>query len=98
YWDIIRTEQSVLEMAETENLAKGLAKGLEKGRAEGLAKGIEKGRAEGRVEGLAEGIEKGKRETVITGYKNGFSIEQIQAFSNLDREQIEEILNSINED
>jgi predicted transposase/invertase (TIGR01784 family) len=31
---------------------------------------------------------------VINGYKNGFSIEQIQLYSNLSRKQIEEILNS----
>ncbi|MDR2027721.1 MAG: Rpn family recombination-promoting nuclease/putative transposase [Prevotellaceae bacterium] len=62
-------------------------------RSEGLAEGMEKG--------LAEGMEKGKdeklKEVVINGYKNGFSIEQIQVYSNLSREQIEKILNSSKE-
>ncbi|MDR2027447.1 MAG: hypothetical protein LBQ01_07810, partial [Prevotellaceae bacterium] len=35
-------------------------------------------------------------ETVIAGYQNGFSIEQIQVYSKLDRKQIEEILKSNN--
>jgi predicted transposase/invertase (TIGR01784 family) len=51
---------------------------------------------DGIAEGLEKGLEKGKAETiremVIAANKNGFSIEQMQTFFNLDRVQIEEIL------
>jgi predicted transposase/invertase (TIGR01784 family) len=69
YWDIIRTEKSVMKVE----------------------------RMEGEEAGIVKGREGKEREMIITGYKNGFSIEQIQAFSNLDRKRIEEILNSSNE-
>jgi predicted transposase YdaD len=66
-----------------------------------LAEGIEKGKAEGKMEGRAEGKAEGAQqklsELVVTGNKNGLSIEQIQAYFNLDRKQIEEILTLSNE-
>jgi predicted transposase YdaD len=65
-----------------------LAEGIEKGKAEGKMEG----RAEGKAEGKAEGAQQKLRELVITGNKNGLSIEQLQAYFNLDRKQIEEIL------
>jgi predicted transposase/invertase (TIGR01784 family) len=59
------------------------------------------GKTEGIIEGIEKGIEKGEqkklKEMVITGHRNGLSIDQIQSFSNLDKKQIEEILNSISE-
>jgi predicted transposase YdaD len=39
----------------------------------------------GKTEGKAEGAQQKLRELVITGNKNGLSIEQIQAYFNLDR-------------
>jgi predicted transposase YdaD len=62
-----------------------------------LAEGEAKGEARGEARGEAKGERKKLIEMVIAGNKNGLSIEQIQAYSNLDRRQIEEILNSNNE-
>jgi predicted transposase/invertase (TIGR01784 family) len=76
YWDYIRTEKGLAYQARVEGLTEGRAEG----RAEGLAKGEEKGR------------EKELERTVCTAYQNKFSIEQIQAFSNLSKDRIHEIL------
>ena len=76
YWDYIRTEKGITDHAE----AKGETRGKAIGRAEGL------------IEGEARGLAKGLEKTVITAYQNKFSIEQIQAFSNLNEEAILEIL------
>ena len=80
YWDIIRTEGGIIATS----------------RAEGRAEGEAKGRAEGKAEGRAEGEAKGRAES-LTGIvrncgRNGFSMEQIQAITGLDREKIAEIL------
>jgi predicted transposase/invertase (TIGR01784 family) len=87
-----------IKKGRAEGLAEGLKKGIEKGKAEGLEKGIEKGKAEGLTEGLEKGIEKGKTEElkniVINSNHHGFSIEQIQAITNLSKERIAEILNA----
>ncbi|MDR2026855.1 MAG: Rpn family recombination-promoting nuclease/putative transposase [Prevotellaceae bacterium] len=45
-----------------------------------------------REEGREEGKDEKLKELVINGYKNGLSIEQIQVYSNLSREQIEKII------
>jgi predicted transposase/invertase (TIGR01784 family) len=79
YWDSIRTLNSW-----SESVSVAETKGLEKGR--------EKGREEGREEGLAEGLEKGMEKIVLTAYQNKFSVEQIRAFSNLNQDNILEIL------
>jgi predicted transposase/invertase (TIGR01784 family) len=50
------------------------------------------GELKGKVEGLIEGEARGLERTVITACQNKFSIEQIQAFSNLNEEAILEIL------
>jgi predicted transposase/invertase (TIGR01784 family) len=76
YWDIVSTEKAMLSTS----YAKGEAFGVEKGRAEGLAEGIAKGRAEE------------LKNMVISGARNGFTIAQIQAITNLPEEKIEEIL------
>jgi predicted transposase/invertase (TIGR01784 family) len=59
---------------------------------EAETKGLEKGRAEGE----AIGLEKGERQTleriVVDGKQNGLSLEQIQLFTKLSKEQIIEIL------
>lgn len=71
----------------------GVIEGEEKGREEGLERGIEKGREEGLAEGIEKGIEKGVEQTVLTGHRNGFTVEQITAFSGLSREKVIEIIN-----
>ncbi|MDR1259410.1 MAG: Rpn family recombination-promoting nuclease/putative transposase [Tannerellaceae bacterium] len=84
YWDIIRTENSLIAASRAE----GMAEGLTEGRAEGLAEG----RAEGLAEGEAKGIAKGIAEIVINCKRNGFSIEQIKTITGLSEERILEIL------
>jgi predicted transposase/invertase (TIGR01784 family) len=60
-------------------------KGLnDQARAEGMAKGHTEGLAKGRAEEL--------KRIVLTAYQNNLSIEQIQAFSGLSKDDIHEIL------
>jgi predicted transposase/invertase (TIGR01784 family) len=54
------------------------------------------GLTQGRAEGIAEGRKKELERTVLTAYQNKLSIEQIQTFSNLSREEIHEILKQNN--
>jgi flagellar biosynthesis/type III secretory pathway protein FliH len=54
--------------------------------------GIIEGRAEGIAEGRAEGELISLEKTVLNGKRNGFSLEQIQLFTNLSMEKILEIL------
>jgi predicted transposase/invertase (TIGR01784 family) len=84
YWDYVRTERGIKELAWTEGLAEGKAKGLAEGKAEGKAAG----KAAGKIEGKIEELER----TVLTAYQNKLSIEQIQLFSNLDKDAILKIL------
>jgi predicted transposase/invertase (TIGR01784 family) len=80
--------RNVLDTSKADGRAEGLTEGLEKGEAIGLEKG--------KAEGLTEGLEKGKaielEKVVVNSRLNGFSIEQIQAISNLSPMQIREIL------
>ena len=59
FWDIIRTERTLVESALRKGMARGMEQGLAKGMEQGLAKGLAKGRAEGMEQGLAEGMEQG---------------------------------------
>jgi predicted transposase/invertase (TIGR01784 family) len=54
--------------------------------------GLIEGHEIGKQEGLIEGIEKGIEQIVLTGNRNGFTVEQIMAFSGLSREKILEII------
>ncbi|MDR3181072.1 MAG: Rpn family recombination-promoting nuclease/putative transposase [Prevotellaceae bacterium] len=82
YWDSIRTER----MYYLDALYEGRAKGREEGREEGREKGKEEGRKEGRAETI--------REMVLNAKRNGLSIAQMQAYFNLDKETISQILNT----
>jgi predicted transposase/invertase (TIGR01784 family) len=84
YWDYIRTEKGLANQARVEGLAKGRVEGRIEGRIEGKAEGL--------TEGLAKGREKELERTVLTAHQNKFSIDQIQAFSNLSKDEIHEIL------
>jgi predicted transposase/invertase (TIGR01784 family) len=84
YWDMIRTEKTLMGSARREALAKGRAEGL----AEGRAEGIKKGRAEGKAEGEAQKNE----QVAINAFKRGISIPDIADITNLLPEQIHEIL------
>lgn len=59
-----------------------------------LDAGLKKGRTEGRTEGRAEGRAEELRNIVINSKRNGFSLEQIQTITNLNKEQVAEILNA----
>jgi predicted transposase/invertase (TIGR01784 family) len=63
---------------------------------EGKVEGLAEGEVIGRKKGEAIGREKGRKEsetaTVLNAYQNNFSIEQIQTITNLDKEEILNIL------
>ncbi|MDR2467312.1 MAG: Rpn family recombination-promoting nuclease/putative transposase [Prevotellaceae bacterium] len=73
-----------------------LRSGIIEGRMEGIEIGrkIKKEREKGRMEGIEKGIEKGIAQAVLAGHRNGFTVEQIMAFSGLSRERVLEIINS----
>jgi predicted transposase/invertase (TIGR01784 family) len=56
YWDSILTEKGLIETAETEGWAKGMAEGRAKGIAEGMAEGKAKGMAEIAVKCARKGM------------------------------------------
>lgn len=84
YWDYVRTEKGIKDLAWME----GEAEGRIEGRAEGRIEGMAEGRVEGRIEGKAEELER----IVLNAYQNKFTVEQIRAFSSLSEEDIREIL------
>jgi predicted transposase/invertase (TIGR01784 family) len=88
YWDIISTEKGLISRSTTEGIEKGRAEG----RAEGEAIGIQKGEAIGMQKGEEETI----RKMVQNALRNGFSVEQIQAITNLSEEKIREIVIGLN--
>jgi len=61
-----------------------------------LLKGKTEGKAEGREEGRAEGKTHTLQQVVIDAKQSGFSLEQIQLFTKLSTEQIQEILKQNN--
>jgi predicted transposase/invertase (TIGR01784 family) len=76
YWDIIRTEKTLIEAS------------IKKGRAEGEAIGLEKGEAIGLEKGRAEELEK----IVINSHRTGMAIDTVATITGLTAEQITEIL------
>ncbi|MDR2763927.1 MAG: Rpn family recombination-promoting nuclease/putative transposase [Tannerella sp.] len=94
YLDAVLISRTFVADAIAEGEEKGIMKGMEIGKAKGVEIGEEKGLVKGIEIGRAEGKAEGKRELVITGHQNGLSIEQLQTFFHLGREQIEEILHS----
>ncbi|MDR3133540.1 MAG: Rpn family recombination-promoting nuclease/putative transposase [Prevotellaceae bacterium] len=79
YWDSVRTQRTFYLDA----LDEGEAIGIEKGRAEG--------RAEGEAIGMQKGEEEATRKVALNALRNGFSVAQIQALTNLPEEKIREI-------
>ncbi|MDR0737843.1 MAG: hypothetical protein LBF39_02090 [Prevotellaceae bacterium] len=61
--------------------------------------GREEGKAEGEAIGLQKGIEKGKAEAVkkmaLTAHRNGYSVAQIQAITNLSEEEVNAIISLV---
>ena len=73
-----------LECAE----AKGIERGLERGRIEGIEQGLERGRAEGIEQGRAEGIEQGLERGLERGKVEGREEGKIFAFLDMVRQDI----------
>jgi predicted transposase/invertase (TIGR01784 family) len=63
--------------------------------AKGKAEGLLEGKAEGLVEGEAKGREEKLIEIVINSSRLGLSLEQTQAIAGVNKEKVEEILNSV---
>jgi predicted transposase/invertase (TIGR01784 family) len=61
-------------------------------RANILAFAKAEGIAEGEAKGRAEGEAKGKAEVIVMGWKNGFTIEQLQALTGWEKDRINEVL------
>ncbi len=84
-----------------EGIAKGMEKGILKGRVEGLEQGMEKGILKGRVEGLEQGMEKGIlkgrqegiRETARSMFLEGLSTEAVQRITGLSDEEMRTVRN-----
>ncbi len=97
-----------LEEGKKKGLEEGKKKGLEEGKKKGLEEGKKKGLEEGIKQGIAEGqkkgIEEGKKKGIEEGEKNkaieiakkmkqqGMSIETIQEITNLDFEEIKNVI------
>jgi predicted transposase/invertase (TIGR01784 family) len=79
YWDIIRTEKTLLTDAKDEGLF------------EGEKIGIEKGRAEGKAEGRAEGIQIGLYKTGLKMLRKKMSFDQISDLTGLSASEIEKL-------
>ena len=73
-----------LECAE----AKGIERGLERGRIEGIEQGLERGRAEGIEQGRAEGIEQGLERGLERGKVEGREEGKIFAFLDMVRQHL----------
>ena len=71
YWDIIRTERTLMEDA------------LREGRAEGHAEGHAEGRTEGRAEGLVAGETQNQIKVVLNCHRAGYPIEAIATITGL---------------
>ena len=82
FWDVIRTENGLIESS----LREGMEKGWKKGRKEGIE--------EGRKEGIEEGMEKANQIIVASCRKKGFSIAQIMDITGLSEEQINKLSDS----
>lgn len=67
--DMVTKEENATILASA--ILKGVAKGIEKGRAEGHAKGLAEGRAEGHSQGLAEGRAEGHSQGLAEGRAEG---------------------------
>jgi predicted transposase/invertase (TIGR01784 family) len=84
---VYRDLKNVIDTAAMEAKAEGREEGLQEGFEMGMEKGVEKGIEKGIEKGRAEGV----RELVKNAKQAGISLEQIQIFSGLSKEEIEKI-------
>ncbi|MCK8824318.1 Rpn family recombination-promoting nuclease/putative transposase [Fuchsiella alkaliacetigena] len=82
-------------MDKREELRTAKEKAKKEGIKEGREEGRKKGRAEGRKEGIEKGMEQGERRKAVKiareMLKDGESIEKIAKYTNLSREEVEEL-------
>lgn len=71
FWDVIRTQNMILDEASQASLRKGIEEGLQKGLIKGIQKGMEKGMREGMEQGLKEGMEQGLKQGIQKGVEQG---------------------------
>ena len=87
FWDIIRTEQMHIDVAEK----KGMARGIAKGEAIGMAKGETIGIAKGEAIGIAKGKVEEKRAIAKSLKANGLAADLIASVTGLSVEEIEKL-------
>jgi predicted transposase/invertase (TIGR01784 family) len=87
YWDIIRTEKTLISGSIEKGEAIGLQKGLAKGREEGLEEGLKEGLAKGREEALEKIIQ-----IVLNCAGKGMPADDIAALSGLSAGEVNAIL------
>ena len=79
YLENLSYQKSVFQTAQYEGMMEGLKEGLKKGLKKGLAEGEKKGKLEGKIE------------TAKNMLKDGFPIIQIQKYTGLSNEEIEQL-------
>jgi flagellar biosynthesis/type III secretory pathway protein FliH len=87
-----RYQRSVIKTGLIEGREEGREEGLKEGREEGLKEGLKEGEKIGLEKGEAIGLEKALTEVVQNAHHNGLTIEQIRAITQLDEEQIRNII------
>jgi predicted transposase/invertase (TIGR01784 family) len=92
YWDVIRTEKTLIGSCRQEGRIEGHIEGRAKGRIEGRAEGHIEGRAEGHIEGRAEGVYEATVKIAKESHKIGFSMENIARITGLTPEEIKGII------
>ena len=77
FWDIIRTEQMHIDVAEKKGEARGMAKGMVKGEAIGMAKGKAEGKAEEKI-AIAKSLKSNGLAADLIASVTGLSVEEIE--------------------
>lgn len=96
FWDVIRTQNMILDEASQASLRKGMEEGIQKGIEKGMREGLEQGMKEGMEQGLElgkkKGMEQGMKEGVLKTaaamLKNGIPQETVAACTGLSAPEI----------
>jgi predicted transposase YdaD len=88
YISIEQAEQQRFIADAGENFYRGEKKGIEKG----IKIGEEKGKEVGKKEGLAEGKDAAQKEFILKSFRKGLSVETIAEITELDEEQVRNII------
>jgi predicted transposase/invertase (TIGR01784 family) len=73
FWDVVRTERTLIEGKTREALEQGMAQGLEQGMAQGLEQGMAQGLEQGLERGRAEGLRLAMQQMVARLVDSGMS-------------------------